>query len=231
MLLALDTATTTISIAVYDLAVQRLLAESTWQANRRHTQDLLAGVQHLLGQVGLPPQQITALAVTTGPGSFTGVRIAISTAKGLGLGLATPPRVLGIPTLSVTAAPWLAMAGQTQPLATVCAYLQAGRGRYNWAYFGVDDLLQRPSAAAHVGGTAEEFAQALAHRSPEPCWLVGELDDALQHTIADLSHIVLVDAVSSWRRAGHLARLAALHFARGTQDDLHTLQPLYLRNP
>jgi tRNA threonylcarbamoyladenosine biosynthesis protein TsaB len=230
MLLALDTATATASVAVYDLTAQQLLAEFTWQAQRRHTQELLVVAQQLLTQLGLTAQDLTALAVTTGPGSFTGVRIAISAVKGIGLGLASVPRVIGLPTLSVTAAPWLALAVQTQPLPTICPYIRAGRGRYNWAFFAAGDLLWRPTAPDHSGGSAEEFALALA-QSSSVVWLIGELDAALQQAIAGPGHIVAVDALSSGRRAGQLARLAALHFANGAQDDLRTLQPLYLRNP
>ena len=83
MLLAVDTATATASVALYDLANHLLLAESTWQARRRHTQELLTTAQGLLAQIGAQAAQLTALAVTTGPGSFTGVRIGLSTIKGL----------------------------------------------------------------------------------------------------------------------------------------------------
>ena len=113
MLLALDTATATASLALYDLAADHLLLEMTWDARRRQTQDLLVTVQRALDLVERTPQQITALAVTTGPGSFTGVRIGISTVKGIGLGLAPAPQVVGLPTLTVTAAPWA-------PLRTFC---------------------------------------------------------------------------------------------------------------
>ena len=121
MLLALDTATTTASLALYDLAADHLLLEMTWDARRRQTQDLLATAQRALDLVERTPQQITALAVTTGPGSFTGVRIGISTVKGIGLGLAPAPQVVGLPTLTVTAAPWLAVAATVTSTPRICA--------------------------------------------------------------------------------------------------------------
>ena len=136
-------------------------------------------VDHVLQQAGAQVDQITALAVTTGPGSFTGVRIAISTVKGLGLGLSQPPHVIGMPTLCVTAAPWLEPAGAIMPQPTVCAYIQAGRGRYNWVLFDPGDELRRPSAEEHGAGTFAEFGAALAALAPRPVWLVGELDGAL----------------------------------------------------
>ncbi len=231
MLLALDTATATASLAIWDLAEQQLLAELTWQARRRQTQDLLTIAQQWLAQLDLTPQHLTALAVTTGPGSFTGVRIAISAAKGIGLGLPVAPQVIGLPTLCVTAAPWLLLAQRANPTPTLCAFIQAGRGRYNWTFFAAGALLLRPTAADHNGGTADEFAQALAALAPQSIWLAGELDAPLAKVMQPLSHVFVIDPVSSERRAGQLARLAALHLAAGAQDDLQTLQPLYLRNP
>ncbi|MCC6170341.1 MAG: tRNA (adenosine(37)-N6)-threonylcarbamoyltransferase complex dimerization subunit type 1 TsaB [Caldilineaceae bacterium] len=229
MLLALDTATTAASVAIYNLESGALLAESTWQARRRHTQDLLAEAQRLLAQVGRAPAQITALASTTGPGSFTGVRIGLSALKGIGLGLAQPPRVVGVPTLAVTAAPWVDVASASG--AQICAYIQAGRGRYNWCFFERKDSLWRPSAADHRAGTAGELAATLAGIDAAPIWLVGEPAPDLSDAAAALAHVTLVDAVSAWRRAGHLAHLAAQHLAQGVCDDLAALQPLYLQNP
>lgn len=231
LLLALDTATTTASVALYDLTQQKLLAEYTWEARRRQTQELLPTAQQVLTQLGLQTQALTALAVTTGPGSFTGVRIGISTVKGIGMGLPTRPQVIGIPTLAVTAAPYLDLLRQVQPDGTVCALMQAGRGRYNWTYFCPDALLWRPTAVDHQGGTAENVVDALNALTPSSLWLVGELDEPLAERIVPLSHVTAIDAVSGWRRAGQLARLAALHLAADTQDDLSALQPLYLRNP
>ncbi len=234
MLLALDTATATASLALYDLAADHLLLEMTWDARRRQTQDLLVTAQRAFDLVERTPQQVTALAVTTGPGSFTGVRIGISTVKGIGLGLASAsalPQVVGLPTLTVTAAPWLALAATSTPAPRICACIQAGRGRYNWAWFAAGDLLARPGAADHQAGTAAEFAAVLAGAAAGPIWLVGECGADLRSAVAPLAHVFTLDDVGGLRRASHLARLAALAIAAGRTEPLDSLQPLYLRNP
>ena len=230
MLLALDTATTTASIALYDLETDQLLAELTWQARRRQTQELTPAIQDLLARMDLAPAEITALAATTGPGSFTGVRIAISTAKGIALGLPTLPTLIGLPTLSVTAAPWVAVAAKLSPDPRIVACIQAGRGRYNWAEFSPADRLHRPGVDDHGAGKAADFVASLAAMT-DPVWLVGELNADLADGVAGLAHVQTLDNSFGLRRAGHLARLAALHLAAGHEDDLASFQPLYLQAP
>ncbi|MBP7962480.1 MAG: tRNA (adenosine(37)-N6)-threonylcarbamoyltransferase complex dimerization subunit type 1 TsaB [Caldilineaceae bacterium] len=230
MLLALDTATTTASIALYDLETDHLLAELTWQARRRQTQELTPAIQDLLARMDLTPADITALAATTGPGSFTGVRIAISMAKGIALGLPALPTLIGLPTLSVTAAPWVDVAAKLSPAPRIVACIQAGRGRYNWAAFSPAHPLHRPGVDDHGAGKAVEFVATLAAFAA-PVWLVGEVGEDLAASVAGLAHVNVVDNIFALRRAGHLARLAALHLAAGHWDDLATFQPLYLQAP
>ena len=231
MLLALDTATVTASLALYDLTADHLLLEMTWDARRRQTQDLLPAVQRAFDLVERSVQELTALAVTTGPGSFTGVRIGISTVKGIGLGLAQPPQVVGLPTLTVTAAPWLTIAAAQQPAPRICACIQAGRGRYNWAWFAAGGhQLLRPGVADHFAGASAEFAALLA-AIPEPIWLVGECGADLCDALSGWAHVTVLDAVSSLRRASQLARLATQALGAGQGEALDALQPLYLRNP
>ncbi len=231
MLLAIDTATATAALAVYDLSAHRLLAEASWQARRRHTQDLLPAAQQLLACVDVAPHSLTALAVTTGPGSFTGVRVGISTVKGMALGLPQPPRVLGLPTLTLAAAPWLEAAWSTSPLTIVCAFLQAGRGRYNWCFFGPEEMLYRPAAAEHGSGSAADFAAALEQHGSGALWLAGEGDETLRAALHAVPKATLLDSVHAQRRAGVLARLADAFFAEGVEDAVEALQPLYLRAP
>lgn len=232
MLIAFDTATATASVAVYDLTRDLLLAETTWLARRRHTQDVLATTEALLQRLEIAPDAITALAVTTGPGSFTGVRIGLSVVKGMGIGLAAPPAVIGLPTLVVTAAPWTAAARAAG--ASVWATIQAGRGRYNWVRWqAATPRLDAPwpQAEDHQAGTAADLAAALAAQTQEPIWLVGEHTADLLSAVTPIAHVTPIDAVSGLRRAGVLAQLAAQRLAAGQADDLATLQPIYLQPP
>ncbi|HRJ41157.1 MAG: tRNA (adenosine(37)-N6)-threonylcarbamoyltransferase complex dimerization subunit type 1 TsaB [Caldilineaceae bacterium] len=228
MLLALDTATNTASVALYDQSADLLLAEQTWQARRRQTEETIPVIQEMLARLEIGTQQIDALAVTTGPGSFTGVRIAISVVKGIALGLDQTPAIIGLPALCVTAGPFFAPAQSTG--ATICAFLQAGRGRYNWAFFPPGSELYRPGADEHGFGKIDAFQAGLTAQ-PQPLWLVGETTAEVRDSVADLPHTTLLDGVSGLRRAGMLARLGALHLAAGHADGLDSLEPLYLREP
>lgn len=229
MILALDTATATASLALYDPMEEIVLAEQTWQARRRQTEELLPVLQAMMDRLASVPADLRTVAVTTGPGSFTGVRIGISVAKGIALGLPSTPTLVGLPVLSVTAAPWLTVAAQTA-VSAICAIIGAGRGRYNWAFFEPGDLLQRPAASDHLAGKIDALDADLAGRSG-PIWLVGEITQAVAEMAMRLPHLLLIDEVSGLRRASQLARLAALHSAAGNVDTVDTLQPLYLQEP
>jgi tRNA threonylcarbamoyladenosine biosynthesis protein TsaB len=230
LLFALDTATTTASLALYDLTAARLLGEWTWQARRRQTQDVLGAAQILLDKFNCRPADLHWLAVTTGPGSFTGVRIGISLVKGMGLGLPTPPRVVGVPTLRVTAQPYLQPAAACATPPQVWAYIQAGRGRYNWVTFPSDGKPAMPQAGDHAAGTIESFSAVLA-QTAMPIWLVGESTSELERAVANLPHVTLLNEVSALRRAGQLASIAAAAIAAGEDQPLSDLRPLYLRQP
>lgn len=231
MLLAMDTASATASVALYDLVASRLLGEMTWEGRRHQTQDLMVMVRHLLRTVNVAPDDLNALAVTTGPGSFTGVRIAISAAKGIGLGLTTPPAVIGVPTLAVTAAPWLPLCAACEPAPRLCAAMFAGRGRYHWTMFTAGDPLHRPAASEHRTGSAEELAASLEAIEAHTIWLAGEVDAALLTTVRPLKCVTAIEPVYGLRRAGVLAHFAAQLLMKGVNDSLTMLQPLYLREP
>lgn len=227
-LLALDTATTTASVAVYHPHTATIAAELTWAARRRQTQDLAVTVGQVLQLAHVAMEQITGLAVTTGPGSFTGVRIAISLAKGIGLGLEETPWAVGVPTLAVVAWPWLRAAGPTGPQIVAC--LAAGRSRFNWAHFDPANPFWMPTAADHGAGDGQAFRQMLQNRQ-EPCWVTGELPSELAAAVHELPWVTLVEPQGSLRRAGHLAQIAAGLQASGLGRSIDQIQPLYLAQP
>ena len=104
MLLALDVASSICTVALFDPASDTVLAERVWLSRRRQTEETLPAAADALAQAGVEVDGVGILAVTTGPGSFTGVRIGISVVKGIALGLPQPPQLIGLPVLSVTAA-------------------------------------------------------------------------------------------------------------------------------
>ena len=103
MLLALDTATDNASIALHDGG--QVLAELSWRSWRRHTVELAPQVDALLRLARAAPGDLTAVAVSIGPGSYVGTRVALSFAKGVIAALGLP--LLGIPSLDVLAYPHL----------------------------------------------------------------------------------------------------------------------------
>ena len=96
VILALETGTTCGSLAL--VAEDRTLAEYSLNTSTTHSRRLLSGIDWLLAQCELSWPRIAAIAVGLGPGSFTGLRIALSTAKGLCMAAEKP--LIGVPTLT-----------------------------------------------------------------------------------------------------------------------------------
>jgi tRNA threonylcarbamoyladenosine biosynthesis protein TsaB len=124
MLVAIDT-----SGAMSGLALMRdgeLLAEIAWQSERRHSEQLLPQLDALCRLVGVAPTDLTHVAVSIGPGSWSGIRVGISVAKGLAL--ANTAHVIGINALDVLAWPM-------RHRAPITACISLGRGRFATAEY------------------------------------------------------------------------------------------------
>ncbi len=252
MLLALDVGASICTVVLFDPAGGAVLAEKVWRSRRRQTEETLPAVADVLAQAGAVMDDIGILAVTTGPGSFTGVRIGISVVKGIALGLPEPPELIGLPVLSVTAARFVPLAA---PGADVWPVLQAGRGRFNWAAAPADDLLWLPDVDEHRAGQAAALVDEL-RADRRPVWLVGELSSALRQDLRGLAHVRCIDPAAEFdlpgayknaarpqngagveladlteTRGEGLARLAIRHLRAGSPAVTATLQPLYLRPP
>ena len=126
-LLAVETSSLAGGVALLD--DERLVAEYLLDVSVTHSERLMSAVDHVLADARWTPCMLSGLAVAVGPGSFTGLRIAVSTVKGLALALGLP--IAAVPTLDAMAAalPWAAL--------PVCPVLDARKGevyasRYRW---------------------------------------------------------------------------------------------------
>jgi tRNA threonylcarbamoyladenosine biosynthesis protein TsaB len=220
MLLALDTATRTASLALYDQEKGRVLGEETWFCADNHTVELMPRLVRLMEQHGVATSGLDGVVVSLGPGSFTGLRTGLGVAKGLVLAHRLP--LVGVPTLEVVARP------HTFQQLPIWAVLQAGRGRV--------------CAAHYVRRRGRWFQQApyylstwekLCAEVEKPALLCGEIDaqdaDAIREQLGP--DVLIATPAASLRRAAYLAELGWERFARNDVDDPASLAPIYLQQP
>lgn len=126
--LALDTSTVVATAAVVDRGA--VLSELSWTVPRSHSEKILPAVDDVLRMAGVSVKDITLLGIALGPGSFTGLRIGLSLAKGLAEGMGV--RISGVSTLHLLAAQSRLHKGLIVPV------LCAQRGQYYAAVFSSD---------------------------------------------------------------------------------------------
>ncbi len=212
-LLAIDTSTEQAGLALTDGA---RTAELLWPAGRTQTVTVLPAVQHLLHLCALDRAALGAVAVATGPGTFTGLRVGLSLAKGFALACDVP--ILGVPTLDVAAAPY-ARAGI--PVAVVIA---AGRGRIVWAAYGLSEAF-----GPDHGPRNTRIDALIGWLCDHPEVLVaGELSAADRAAIQAAGHTRIEDVPLAARRPGALAALGWRRWQAGDIDDAAALEPVYL---
>jgi tRNA threonylcarbamoyladenosine biosynthesis protein TsaB len=213
-LLAIDTSTRTVGLALYDGT--QVVFESTWVSKDHHTVELAPAVADALQKSGISAAGLGALAVATGPGSFTGLRIGMALAKGIALAQHLP--LIGVPTLDALAA--------AQPLSDLplAALLRAGRGRLAVGWYQAQEAGWRSIRNVEV-----LTPQDLAQRLQTPTLVCGELTkeerQMLQHK---QKNVVLASPVQSLRRPSFLAGLAWTRWQAGQTDDPVSLAPIYL---
>ena len=175
--LAIDTALAACSAAVLDTAHGGILASESVTMFRGHAEALMPLIARLMKASGLAFAELDRVVVTTGPGSFTGLRVGIAAARGLALATATP--VVGVSTLSAYAAPYLGVDDKTQVVAAIDArhgqvYLQVfGPGGATLLAPRLAPLSEAAAAAAAapariVGSAAQAVADALPDTAPAP---------------------------------------------------------------
>jgi tRNA threonylcarbamoyl adenosine modification protein YeaZ len=202
LLLAFDTATPAVTVALHDGV--HVLAEVASADARRHGELLAPAIDKVLADAGVTSLDVTAVAVGTGPGPYTGLRAGLVTARVLGSALGIP--VYGVCTLDVIAsdaAP--AAGGQDFVVAT-----DARRKELYWARYSADGLRLTEPAVSAPGDIGADCPVAGLGAVLYPA-LLGERIEPEYPAAGTLAHVIT-------------QRLAA-------RLPMHPAEPLYLRRP
>ncbi len=222
LILAVDSATPVAGVALLD--GEKIIAEYFTNFKRVHSQSLMPMIDKCLSDCGCSLNGLDAIALTTGPGSFTGIRIGMATVKGLCLGADIP--LIGVSTLDVIA--------NNMFLSNylVCPVLNARKNEVYTAVYDVSkvmpQLLWGPEACSPEVLAAKAMELA-AGRSG--IVLLGDGYLPFQQYFRQTIGSQLIDAPPHLMlpRASSAASLARRKFEKGLLEDVHSIRPYYIR--
>lgn len=217
-ILGIDTSSMAASVAVIE--DNKLICEYTINTKKTHSQKLMPMIENMLGLSDLNVREIDVIAVCEGPGSFTGLRIGMATAKAIA-------HVNDIPVIGVNSLEALA-ANMNLCDKKICSILDAQRnqvytGRYQ--YEGTKLVEIKEIGIQQIDELLEELAQ-----SGEQWILVGEAVYKYEDKIREISNIEIPAASNNVTKAGSLCSVAKVKFDEGKDIfDCYTVNPLYIR--
>ncbi len=217
-LLAVETSTEACSAALF---IDGAVAERFEVAPKDHTRLILPMIDSLMGDAGLTPQQLDALAFSRGPGSFTGVRIATGVIHGIALGADLP--VVPVSTLAAIAQDYF----DNNEGNIAFTAMDARMGEIFWGVYQRDGQ----GFSELLGEEAVSCAERI--EIPDVCgigvgsgWAVYQQE--LRRRLSGRIGQGVVDDVLP--RAGAIARLGAHHFQLGLAVAVEQAMPVYLRD-
>ena len=219
IILSIDSSTPVAGIAVSD--GKKLLGEVMINTQNTHSEKLMPMVAQLLNDLQMHIQQIDAVAITCGPGSFTGLRIGMATAKGIVQG--GNKKLIAIPTLDTLAQNLNHYPG------IICPIMNAQKKQvYTAIYKSTETGMERLSDYQAI--EAEKLADQLLELG-ETVWFTGDGVDAFADVFCDKlgDRCRLADGNTVLPRAGALAMLAAERAEQEQFDDLYQAELIYIR--
>lgn len=218
-ILAIESSGLTAGVAVAEDG--RLLGEYTVNYRKEHSKTLLPMLAELMGKLGMEPETLDVIAVSSGPGSFTGLRIGSSTAKGLALALQKD--IVPVPTLEAMAYNLWGVDG------LICPLMDARRQQvYTGVYefTGEGFCVRIPQCAIAI----EEMIEKLNGLGRKVTFL-GDGADAFGETIREQVKVpyAFASAGNNRQRAASVAVLGTELFYRGKAEPAEDHKPDYLR--
>lgn len=250
--LAIDTSTATLAVAVQNAAGQ--IFESNTQAERNHSIHMMKGIEDTLQKADLTIKDMELIAVGVGPGSYTGIRIAVTTAKTLAWSLNIP--IIGVSSLAATALGGLDSALSVQqavskgiselthnkPSHWVIPLVDARRGQVYTGLYQLeqDDFSEQIPLELESDritlmtlwceNLAKKWDTLKEEDKPSGIWFVGEttemhtktIMDTLGDKLGDALHIFAYELGAKW-----IGQCGQHAFEQGQHDEAHTLVPNY----
>ena len=211
-ILAFDTSTQYESIALS--CDGQIVADITQKTSRTHSERLLPAVNDLMSQINMKMQDISAIAVSLGPGSFTGLRIGLSTAKGLCFGLKIPLYTVStLRSLANNACP------TTSP---ICVLMDAGRSEYYYAIYSNSlSETQRPSF---------EKIEKILQKVPDNLIFIGPAVHKAR-TVLDEAKMIIARHIDCYPKAVSLIDIIENNkqYDVYSPDNIAQVEPLYIR--
>lgn len=218
-ILALDSSGLVASVAVVE--DDNLLAEYTVNYKKTHSQTLLPMLDEIAKMIELDLETIDAIAVSAGPGSFTGLRIGSATAKGLGLALKKP--LIAVPTVDALACNLYDTNG------IICPMMDARRKQvYTGLYHFKNHQLETISEQKAI--SVEELIEEL-NAQKEQVTFLGDGVSVYQEILKEKMEVpyTFAPAHMNKQRAGAVAVLAQRYYKEGNIQTAAQHQPEYLR--
>jgi tRNA threonylcarbamoyl adenosine modification protein YeaZ len=215
MIVAIDSSTETASLA---LAQDKVLAEVSWRCGQNHSVELLPRLTQLLDEAKVSLKDTSVVIVAKGPGSFNGLRVGLSTAKGLAFSLGVP--IIGISSLEAEAY------GHAKTGLPICPVFNAGRGEIAVALYQKTNSGWNTLAPEHI-----TTVEALSDEIKEKTLFCGEYVNTIARQLKRILKEKAVIAADKMRSAVSLIELARPRIEADDYDDPTTLQPTYLRRP
>ena len=215
LLMAFETSAKAGSVALHD--GEKLLAQSVCNTGLTHSQTLMVMAEDLLKNTGLTPQDVTAVAVAAGPGSFTGVRIGVAAAKGFSWGGDVP--LYGVSTLEAMARQLGVYSGYILPV------MDARRQQvYNAVFYAEKGEIRRVLEDRAI--SLEDLGEEIKNYK-EPIFLVGDGSILCYNTLKERAENLILPPEHLMHQQAVGVALAAL--ANGGDGDGCSLTPNYLR--
>ena len=216
-ILAIESSSATAGTAL--VRDRKIIAEYSLDNKMTHSQTLLPMIDHIMKMAECRPEELDAIAVSSGPGSYTGLRIGAATAKGLGLSLKIP--VIPVPTLmSLSYSSWA-------PGFLVSPLLDARRGHvYTALYRQTDTIPETVKEPCCVPFT--EWADLL-HGMKEPVILTGDVLGLYRAFIREHADLIPAPAHQMAPRAAAAAVLGDMFFEKGIYVPAGEFVPDYMK--